>query len=242
MRAQLYNLVSVSGAENKSTAFYDYFMMVVIVISIIPLAFKDTNAIFNIIDRVSAIIYIADYVIRLATADKQLKKGIKSFIIYPFTPMAIIDLLSILPSITLLPVGFKLFRLFRLLRTFRVFRVFRILRYSRAITRIKNTVVSQRQSLISVGVLAIGYILVAALVIFNVEPQTFDNFFDAVYWATVSLTTVGYGDIYPTSFVGRVITMISTFVGTAIVALPAGIITAGYITELEKEQKGNKND
>lgn len=242
MRAQLYNLVSVSGAENKSTVFYDYFMMVVIVISIIPLAFKDTNAIFNIIDRVSAIIYIADYVIRLATADKQLKKGVKSFIIYPFTPMAIIDLLSILPSITLLPVGFKLFRLFRLLRTFRVFRVFRILRYSRAITRIKNTVVSQRQSLISVGVLAIGYILVAALVIFNVEPQTFDNFFDAVYWATVSLTTVGYGDIYPTSLVGRVITMVSTFVGTAIVALPAGIITAGYITELEKEQKVSKND
>ena len=72
----------------------------------------------------------------------------------------------------------------------------------------------------------------SALVIFNVEPQTFDNFFEAIYWATVSLTTVGYGDIYPTSDIGRIITMISSVFGIAIVALPAGIITAGYMDEI----------
>jgi voltage-gated potassium channel len=82
--------------------------------------------------------------------------------------------------------------------------------------------------------LAGGYIMVSALIIFNVEPDSFQNFFDAIYWATVSLTTVGYGDIYPVSTLGRVITMISSIFGIAIVALPAGIITAGYMTEINK--------
>lgn len=84
--------------------------------------------------------------------------------------------------------------------------------------------------------LAIGYVLVTALVIFNVEPDTFDTFFDAIYWATVSLTTVGYGDIYATSVIGKIITMISAIFGIAIVALPAGIITAGYMNEIENSK------
>ena len=72
------------------------------------------------------------------------------------------------------------------------------------------------------------------MIIYNVEPDTFDTYFDAIYWATVSLTTVGYGDIYPVSTMGRIITMVSSVFGIAIVALPAGIITAGYMNELEK--------
>ena len=85
--------------------------------------------------------------------------------------------------------------------------------------------------------LAIGYILISALVVLSVEPETFPTFFDAVYWATVSLTTVGYGDIYPVSMAGKIITMCSTLFGIAIVALPAGIVTAGYMDELNKIRK-----
>ena len=99
----------------------------------------------------------------------------------------------------------------------------------------------QRDSLLAVCWLAIGYILVSALIIFNIEPDTFGNFFEAVYWATVSLTTVGYGDIYAVSTVGKAITMISAIFGTAIVALPAGIITAGYMKELERSRDDNDN-
>ena len=77
--------------------------------------------------------------------------------------------------------------------------------------------------------------------IFNVEPGTFNNFFDAIYWATVSLTTVGYGDIYPVSEAGRVITMISSFFGIAIIALPAGIITAGFMDKLHEKQEEEEN-
>ena len=75
---------------------------------------------------------------------------------------------------------------------------------------------------------------------FSVEGDSFNSFFDAVYWATVSLTTVGYGDIYPVTTAGRVITMISSMFRIAVVALPAGIITARYLEALTEEKKNNK--
>lgn len=90
------------------------------------------------------------------------------------------------------------------------------------------------------AILAIGYILITALIMFNIEPDTFKDFFDAIYWATVSLTTVGYGDIYAVSDVGKVITMISPLFGIAIVALPAGIITAGYMEEIKRNNFNDK--
>ncbi len=114
------------------------------------------------------------------------------------------------------------------MRTFRVFRVFKAVRYSKNIMIILRVLKRQRDSLLVVLWLVIAYVLVSALIIFNVEPQTFDSFFDAIYWATVSLTTVGYGDIYPVSMAGQIITMLSAVLGIAIVALPASIITAGY--------------
>ena len=89
-----------------------------------------------------------------------------------------------------------------------------------------------------------SYIFISALVIFNVEPNSFNNFFEAIYWATVSLTTVGYGDLYPVTTIGRVITMVSSIFGVAVIALPAGIITAGYMKEVENEriEKQQTND
>ena len=93
----------------------------------------------------------------------------------------------------------------------------------------------QRDSLAIVAMLAVGYILITSLIMFNVEPETYNNFFDAIYWATISLTTVGYGDIYAVSNVGKVLTMVSSLLGIAIVALPAGIVTAGYMEAVSKQ-------
>ena len=95
--------------------------------------------------------------------------------------------------------------------------------------------------MLTVATLAIGYVLISALVIFNVEPDTFGDFFDAIYWATVSLTTVGYGDLYPVTVTGRIVAMVSSFIGIAIVALPAGIITAGYMDEIQKKDDNYKD-
>lgn len=205
--------------------------------SLIPLAFKEQTTVFLWLDKITVMIFIVDYLLRLITADYKLNdKGKAAFLTYPFTPMAMIDLLSILPSMTILNSGFKLLKIFRLLRTFRVFRVFKAVRYSKNIMLILSVLKRQKDSLFVVLWLAVAYVLISALVIFNVEPQTFDSFFDAVYWATISLTTMGYGDIYPISTAGQVITMLSSVLGIAIVALPASIITTGYMEEINSDK------
>lgn len=150
--------------------------------------------------------------------------------------MAIIDLLSILPSINMINKGFKALKTIRLIRTFRVLRIFKSFRYSKNIPIILQVGKNSKKALIAVLYLAIGYIFVCTLIIFNVEPDSFNTFFDAIYWATISLTTVGYGDIYPITTLERIITMVSSFMGIAIVALPASIITAGYMKEIESDK------
>ncbi len=238
-RLRLFEIIELSDNNDKLSSVYDIFMMLVILASIVPLAFKETNTAFQIIDKVTVVIFIIDYILRLATADYKLKKGFKSFFLYPFTILAIIDLLAILPSLSLLNSGLKILKVIRLLRTFRVFRVFKAVRYSKNITRILNVFRKTKESLLVVCGIAVIYVLVSALVVFNVEPDTFKNYFDAVYWATVSLTTMGYGDIYPVTIAGRIVTMFSSFMGIAIVALPAGIITAGLMEEINREKGHN---
>lgn len=237
MRKRIYVIIEVSKDSDLVSKIYDIFMMVVIFASLIPLAFKEQTTVFLWLDKITVMIFIVDYLLRLITADYKLNsKGKAAILIYPFTPMAIIDLLSILPSMTILNSGFKLLKIFRLLRTFRVFRVFKAVRYSKNIMLILSVLKRQKDSLLVVLWLALAYVLVSALVIFNAEPQTFDSFFDAVYWATISLTTMGYGDIYPVSTAGQVITMLSSVLGIAIVALPASIITTGYMKEVNSDK------
>lgn len=241
MRTRIYEIIEVSTDKDKASSAYDFFMMFTIIVSIIPLCTHSENIIFNIIDKITVIVFILDYILRVVTADIKLKRGALSFLLYPFTVMAIIDLLSILPSLTVLAKGYRLLKIFRLLRTFKVFRIFKAFRYSKNITMIVNVFRKQKESLLVVFGFAIAYVLVSALVIFNAEPETFKTMYDAIYWATISLTTVGYGDVYAVSAVGKFITMVSAVLGIAIVALPAGIIIAGYQEELE-EIKKNKED
>ena len=236
MRKKLYSIIEPEKS-NKLSNIYDFIMMATIVISIIPLAFKETNTVFQWIYHISVGIFIIDYLLRIVTADLKLNKSVASFFIYPITPMAIIDLISILPSLTLLNNGFRLFKLFRLLRTFKVLRAFKFLRYSKSFDIISSVFKKQKKVLTAVATMAVAYVLISALVIYNVEPDSFVTFFDAVYWATVSLTTVGYGDIYPVTTIGRVVTMISSVFGIAIIALPSGVITAGYLEEINKDNK-----
>ena len=226
MRERLYSLVN--GDEGEAM-WCGRVMTVLIVASLVPLCFKDSNAALEAVEYACVVVFILDYLARWVTADLKLGKGALSFVIYPFTPMAIIDLLSILPVFLALN---DAFRTLRVLRLFRAARAFKLIRYSRSASAISAVFEKQRQALLAVLCFAIAYILVSALVVFNVEPDTFHTFFDAVYWAVVSLTTVGYGDLYPSTDVGRAIAMISSLMGVAVVALPSGIITAGMLDEL----------
>lgn len=236
IRKRLFDLVEPPIAENQKRDIYDVFMFFVIIVSLIPLAFKNHHAIFQIIDLFCTGIFIIDYIFRWITADYRLNKRKMSFILHPITPMAIVDFISILPGLTPLNRSFRLLKFFRLFRTLRIFRVFKAVRYSKNIAIILKVFRKQKDSLLVVCGLAVGYIIVSALVIINVEPDTFNNFFEALYWATVSLTTVGYGDIYAVSTAGKIITMISSVFGIAIVALPASIITAGYMEEIDQSK------
>lgn len=233
MKKRIYEIIELADENDKLSRIYDIVMMSTIFISLIPLAFKEELLIFNIIEFISVTIFIIDYFLRWITADYKIgRNSVMSFIRYPFTLMAIVDLVSILPSISLLNSSLRVLRVVRLFRTFRIFRIFKAARYSRSIHIIKNVIDNSKESLIAVGVLAIVCILISALIIINIEPDSFNNYFDAIYWATVSLTTVGYGDIYPVTALGKVITMVSSFFGIAIIALPSGSITAGFMESI----------
>ena len=242
-RERLYEIVEKADSDDKLSGIYDSFMLVTIIISLIPLAFKQVLPVFRVTDRITVSIFIVDYFLRWSTADYKLgKKSVGSFLRYPFTPMALVDLFSILPSLTFISNTFKVLRVLRMVRAMRVFRIFKVMRYSKNLEIIRNVAKRSEESLEIVCGLAAGYIVISALIVFNVEPQSFDTFFDAVYWATVSLTTVGYGDLYPVTTVGRTVAMISSFLGIAVVALPASIITAGYLEEVNsrEEEKGER--
>lgn len=239
MRKRLFEIIESAQESDRLSNVYDIFMMVVIFVSLVPLAFKRETSLFLAIDRISVVIFIIDYLLRLCTADFKVKRKKISFLLYPFTPMAILDLLCIVPSISFISNTFKIFKVFRLFRTMRVLRIFKAVRYSKSLALIHNVLKKQKRPLLTVAGFAVIYIIISALVVFNIEPDTFGNFFDAIYWATVSLTTMGYGDISPVTPFGRAVTILSSLLGIAVIALPSGIITAGFMTELNETLQEN---
>ena len=237
LQQKIFNLINRDRKGMLASRIYDWYMLVMIIASIVPLMFIDDYPIFKVIEIVTITSFIIDYILRWYTSDIQLRKGVASYFIYPFTPMAIIDLLSILPGWNLISPEFKLFRLTRLLKIVRLLKIFR---YSDKITIFMKVLTKEKEVLLSVLMLAVFYIFITALIMFNAEPhinpqtgdKTINSFFDALYWATVTLTTVGYGDLCPVTNVGRIVSMLSSLFGVAIIALPSGVITASYLEEL----------
>jgi len=222
-------------------AAYNYIMLLSIILSLVPLMFLGQNRILFYIDKLTCAVFIVDFIIRWITADLRTGvKGVKAFVKYPFTIMAIIDLLSILPSVSALNNAFKVLRTTRLLKIVRVLKFFRYYEPLQMIIRILNR---EKKVLLTVMTFALFYIFVIALIIFNVEginPATgkleFSTFFDALYWSTCTLTTIGYGDYYPVSHIGKAICMFSSLVGIAIIALPSGAITSAYMEEVKNKK------
>lgn len=243
MRKLIFELVEKRQRKyDRAGLAYDILMLVAITASIIPLMFAKEHPVFRYIEIVTVLIFIVDYILRWMTADYKLGKKGLSFLLYPFTPMAIVDLLSILPALSLLGKGFKIFRVTRL---FKVLRPLKFLRYSDKFQMLGRVLAKEKGVLVSVLWICVFYVFITAIIMFNVEPhvnpvtgvETFANFFDALYWATVTLTTVGYGDLCPVTDIGRCISMLSSLFGVAIIALPSGIITASYLDELRKKDE-----
>ena len=245
MRQHVYDLIEPSWNGDTRSLAYDLLMLLAITVSIIPLMFVEDTQAFRIIEQITVTFFILDYLLRWMTADYRLGKKAWSFALYPFTGWAIIDLLSILPGLSVLSKGFKILRVPRLLR---ILRLIKVIRYTEKIQVLGKVIRKEKRVLLTVLGIAVFYVFLTALIMFNAEPHVnpitgatvFEDFFDALYWATVTLTTVGYGDLTPVTDIGRLVSMLSSLFGVAIIALPSGVITASYLEELRAQKKSEK--
>lgn len=234
VRKKLFKIVE------KDTTYYEWYDILILIciwVSIVPLTFKEQNNFTYVLTILTTMIFVIDYILRWITSDFRLKRGIFSFIKYPVTLPAIFDLVVILSCFS------EIFNSSYILRIFSVFRILRIaktLRYSTKFEIIKNVVNKNKKILEVVCGFTAGFIFISALIMFQFENQSFNNFFEAIYWSTTVLTTVGYGDICPKTEIGRLISIISSLVGIAFVALPTGIITSGFVEELNKEKENDR--
>ena len=247
IRKRIYEIVEKDRQHDKISALYDRYILVLVCLSAVPLLFKIWNQPIFWLDRIVTALFILDYFLRWITADFSPRmKGLclrQSMLRYPVTPMAIIDLLAILPVITTFPAVMQLLpdmpltryiQVLRIMRVFRCVRFLKTMRYARSFIYIYRAVRRERKLLMMVLMLSVVYSFVSAAVMFSVEPNSFDSFFEALYWAFAMLTTVGYGDIYPVTRAGRLVSMVSSVFGTAVIAMPAGILTAGFMEEINK--------
>lgn len=232
------NIILEPKQDNLTSRIYDWFMLIVICLSIVPLMFRTTNPLFEVLDVVCCCIFIIDYILRWITADlRSNKKPVVAFLCYPLNGWAIIDLLSILPTLSILTPSFKILRIARLTK---ILRVVKFLRYYEPLKIMLRVIRQESKTLLTVLVMALSYVFCTALLIYNVDGERMiKTFFDAIYWAACTLTTVGYGDVYPVTMTGRIIGMISAVVGIALIALPSGIITSAYLDELRKKSNNS---
>lgn len=239
MKQEIHSILEVDDEHSRLSKLYNVLNIVFTIVSLIPLIFHEQTPILFYIEAISVGFFVIDYILRWLTADIEFpnRPAWLAYLIYPFTIYAILDLLAILPFLTLLNQTWRLVRLFRLIRSLRIFRAFRVFRYSQSVSLLIDTIKKQRDSLVIVGGLTIIYIVFAAVLVFNFEPQTFPSFLDALFWSTSSLTAVTYGDLYPKSDIGQVLAMFSYIIGVVIIALPSSIITAGYIEEMNKAKR-----
>lgn len=194
------------------------------------------GALMTVIEAVTVVFFAIDYFLRAWTADilySELPKG-KAHRRYIFSFMGIVDLLSFLPYF--LPVFFPAGTVaFRMIRIVRIFRLFRINAYYDSLSVITEVIVSKSQQLISSVFIILVLMLASSLCMYSLEheaqPEVFTNAFSGIWWATSTLLTVGYGDIYPITTMGKLFGIFISFLGVGMVAIPTGIISAGFVNQ-----------
>lgn len=242
---KLYAMVSTGVVDNPLNQFYDIFSTLALVANLVC-AFAATfdsvrdsyGTLLDWVDEITVAFFAIDYILRLLTASQHFKGCSKGEAVtrYVTSGYGIIDLLSFLPHYmpTFFPAGATVFRMFRVVR---IFRLFRINAYSDSLTLIGNVVSKKKTQLLASVFVIIMLILAASLCMYSVEhdaqPDVFENAFSAIWWATSTLLTVGYGDIYPITVMGQILGILITFLGVGLVAIPTGILSAGFVEEYQ---------
>ena len=190
----------------------------------------------------SVVIFTIEYLLRLWTARFKYpdKGGWGAIVSYVFSFGALVDLLAILPFYMPLIIPIDM-RFIRILRILRIARVLKLSRYTNALQLIRAVVYEKRSELGVVLFLTAILLIIASTLVYNIEheaqPQAFPNIGAAMWWAVVTLTTVGYGDIIPITTFGKIISSIVAFLGIALVALPTGILGGAFLRKLKHEDR-----
>ena len=196
-------------------------------------AFDKYKTEFEILDWTFLILFTAEYILRIYTAPDK-----KAFI---FSFFGIVDLLAILPSLVLIP-GFRVLRVLRFLR---IFRIFKATRFILAVDRMIEALGEVKRELLALVILSSLFVYLAACGIYFFErteqPEDFGSIPDAMWWAIVTLTTIGYGDVYPVTPGGKVFTALVALVGVGLIAIPSGLL-ASVLTEARVEEELSEED
>jgi voltage-gated potassium channel len=197
--------------------------------------------ILELIRNIIMPIFIIEYIIRLYASGSLSKyKGFVGKFKYAITPYALIDLLSILPYI-LLNTGFNS-SFIRSLRLLRIFRLFRVKKYANFAQMMKSIISNIKEELLVLLFYTFILLILLSFAIYEVEhdaqPNVFSNIFQTMWWAVATLTTVGYGDMYPITTFGRIITAVISIIGIAFVAIPGSMFASEFMTKInEKKEK-----
>ena len=246
IRAKIFNMVSTGVIDEPINRFYDGLSILALALNLFA-AFAITfdymeehyKGLLLAIEMVTTFFFAVDYVLRFITANELYPKETESRAIlkYVFSFTGIIDLLSFLPYYLpfFFPAGGTAFRLFRVAR---ILRLFRINSYYDQLNVITEVIISKKQQLLASGFIILILMMAASLCMYSVEhdaqPNVFENAFSGIWWSASTLLTVGYGDIYPVTIPGKIMGIIISFLGVGMVAIPTGIISAGFVEQYQK--------
>jgi len=235
MKTQIKNIVEIN--DNKRSRYFAFFIQFLILVSVVTFSIEtipdlkpQTRELLEKIELFCVIIFSIEYVLRIYVADSKPK--------FIFGFFGIIDLLAILPFY--LSFGVDL-RSLRALRFLRIFRILKLVRYNSAILQFTNAIKMVREQIFLFMFTTLILIYFAAVGIYyfenEVQPDHFSSIFESLWWAIITLTTVGYGDVYPITVGGKAFTFLILLIGLGIVAIPTGIISSALTKTIEEEDK-----
>ena len=245
-RRRIFEIVEIGAADDLLSRGYDFFGSLVVVLALAASvaatfdgAEERCGVLLNTVEIVTSAFFAVDYVLRVWTARclyPTLTPG-KATVRYVSSVGGLIDLVSFLPTFlpVFFPSGMVAFRMFRVVR---IFRLFRINAYYDSLHVITEVLRSKRQQLLSSVFIILTLMLASSLCMYSLEheaqPEVFRNAFSGIWWSVSTLLTVGYGDIYPITTAGKIFGIVITFLGVGMVAIPTGIISAGFVDQYSR--------
>lgn len=250
-KKRIFEIIQVGEKTDYPSRIFDITLAIAIFINIIIAALETYeemsiyHGVFYTVEFITVIFFTVEYILRVWTADYLYphKSRGKAVLKYMFSFSGIIDLLSFLPFYMpfFMPSGMSAFRIFRIVR---ILRLFQLNKYYDSLNLISDVLKSKKKQLGSSVFLIFVLMLAASLMMYSFEheaqPEVFENIFSGFWWAASTLLTVGYGDIYPITLMGRLFGTAITFLGVLLVAVPTGVLSAGFVEQVQAI-KGNKS-